>query len=181
MAGPYANSYCVIHGYSRPCITLLNIYSFGACCVIVILLNIGGGTKSEMVTFCIIYGRMGWLKQQVCQKYSQGLLGGKCEERVSALNKEKQQRMRRKGEKTLTQVVPSMFVVKYFSNQKIKLWYYTNNRHQDSSVMVSGPTNFFSPVEWSLFSVTALAPSTRNFLILVANLYEDKIVLYNVS
>lgn len=38
-----------------------------------------------------------------------------------ALNKEKQQRMRRKGEKTLTQVVPSMFVVKYFSNQKIRL------------------------------------------------------------
>lgn len=41
----YANSSCAIHGYSCPCIMLLNIYSFGAYCVIVILLNIGGGHK----------------------------------------------------------------------------------------------------------------------------------------
>lgn len=45
--------------------------------------------------------------------------------------------------------------------------------------MVSGPTNFFSPIKQSLFSMTALAPSLCNILILVTNLYEDKIELYN--
>lgn len=41
----YANSSCVIYGYSHPYITLLNIYSFGVYCVIVIILNIGGSHK----------------------------------------------------------------------------------------------------------------------------------------